>query len=51
MKNYFEHEVKVKFFDGILEHSGEWQWFINYIEKEFREMVLNYKLLLIYYLL
>ena len=36
VKNYFEHEVKVKFFDGILEHSCEWQWFINYIEKEFK---------------
>ncbi len=34
--NYFEHDVKVKFFDGILEHSCEWQWFINYIEKEFK---------------
>ena len=36
VKNYFEHEVKVKFFDGILEHSCEWQWFIDYIEKEFK---------------
>lgn len=34
-KNYLEHEICVKFADGILEHSQEWQWFIDYIEDNF----------------
>ena len=33
MKNYFDHDIKVKFFDNILEHSDDWQWFIDEIEK------------------
>ena len=35
MKNFFDHSIKVKFFDGILEHSNEWQWLVEEIEREF----------------
>lgn len=35
MSNYIEHEQKVKYIDGILNKSTDWQWFIDYIEKEF----------------
>ncbi|MBJ8349494.1 hypothetical protein [Streptococcus zalophi] len=34
-KNYLEHEIHVKFVDGILEHSQEWQWLIDYFEDNF----------------
>lgn len=34
-KNYLEHEINVKFVDGILEQSQDWQWFINYIEANY----------------
>lgn len=34
-KNYLEHEIHVKFVDGILEHSQNWQWFIDYIEENY----------------
>ena len=36
MKNYFEHDIKVKFFDGLLELNSEWQWFVDEIEREFK---------------
>ena len=35
MKNYFEHEIKAKFIEGILNKNQEWQWLIDYIEAEF----------------
>ena len=34
-KNYLEHEIYVKFVDGILEQSQNWQWFIEYIEDNY----------------
>ena len=34
-KNYLDHEIHVKIVDGILEHSQDWQWFINYVEENF----------------
>ena len=36
MKNYFEHEIDVKFYDNFLSNSKEWDWFINEIESEFK---------------
>lgn len=34
-KNYLDHEIKVRFADGIIEHSQNWQWFIDYIEENY----------------
>lgn len=34
-KNYLDHEIHVKIVDGILEHSQDWQWFVNYVEENF----------------
>lgn len=34
-KNYLEHEIYVKFVDGILEQNQNWQWFIEYIEDNY----------------
>lgn len=34
-KNYLEHEIHVKFVEGILEQSQSWQWFIEYIENNY----------------
>lgn len=33
--NYFEHEQKVKYIDGILAKSQDWDWLIEYIENNF----------------
>lgn len=33
--NYLEHTTKVKYGDGLLEHSQEWQWLIDEIEERF----------------
>lgn len=33
--NYFEHDQKVKYIDGILAKSQEWDWLIEYIENNF----------------
>lgn len=33
--NYFEHEQKVKYIDGILSKSQDWNWLIKYIEDHF----------------
>ncbi len=30
-----EHEVKVRYVDGLLEKSQEWQWLIDYIEENY----------------
>lgn len=35
MKNYIDHEIKVKFNDGIYERSKDWQWFIAALERDF----------------
>lgn len=35
MKNYIDHENKVKYMDGLLAHSQEWQWFIDLIHETF----------------
>lgn len=35
MKNYYEHETKVKFSDGLLGLSKDWQWFIDQTEADF----------------
>ncbi|AMN31538.1 hypothetical protein ACV3ZD_13590 [Clostridium perfringens] len=35
MNNYFEHEEQVKYVDGLLAKSQDWQWIIEYIEKNF----------------
>ena len=35
MKNYFEHEISVKYIDGLMIKSQEWEWLINYIEENF----------------
>lgn len=34
-KNYLDHEIYVKFVDGLLEQSQNWQWFIEYIEDNY----------------
>lgn len=34
-KNYFEHEINVKYFDGILCKSTDWSWYIKYIQDNF----------------
>ena len=33
--NYLEHQIKVKYVDGLLNQSREWQWFIDYIEENY----------------
>lgn len=33
--NYFDREENVKFVDGILEYSQEWQWLFDYIDKRY----------------
>ena len=35
MKNYFEHETKVKIIDAIFAKEKNWQWFITHIENNF----------------
>ena len=39
--NYLDHETKVKFGDGLLQHSQEWQWLIEIIEERFEIEVIN----------
>lgn len=34
-KNYLEHEIKVKYIDGVLRQSTDWQWFITHIEETY----------------
>lgn len=33
--NYFEHEKNVLFVDGLLSHSQDWQWLVDYIERKY----------------
>lgn len=42
MKNYFEHEIKVKYIDGLLCKSTDWSWFIEYIQENFEPDILVY---------
>lgn len=35
MKNYFEHDVKVQIQEAIFLKQKDWQWFVEYVEKEF----------------
>ena len=35
LKHYIEHETKVKYVEGILNKSQEWNWFIDYIKENF----------------
>lgn len=35
MKNYLEHEDKVKYIDGLLARSQDWQWFIDLLQETF----------------
>ena len=40
--NYFEHEQRVKYIDGVLSRSQDWEWLINYIEENFSvELTVN----------
>ena len=41
MKNYYEHETKVKFSDGLLSLSKDWQWFIDQTEVDFQGFTAN----------
>ena len=41
MKNYYEHETKVKFSDGLLRLSKDWQWFIDQTEVDFQGFIAN----------
>ena len=41
MKNYYEHETKVKFSDGLLGLSKDWQWFIDQTETDFQGFTAN----------
>lgn len=33
--NYLEHDIKVKYIDGLLAREQEWQWFVECIEKSY----------------
>ena len=33
--NYLEHKTQVKFVDGLLAQSQEWQWLIDEIQERF----------------
>ncbi|MHB8130476.1 MAG: hypothetical protein ACYDEX_15910 [Mobilitalea sp.] len=35
MKNFLEHEDEVRYVDGFLAKSQEWQWFIDCVEENF----------------
>lgn len=39
--NYLEHETQVKYVDGFLAHSQDWQWFIDEIQKQFELVNIN----------
>lgn len=34
-KGYYEHEIEVRFTEGIMSSSSEWQWFVDYTEEHF----------------
>ncbi len=33
--NYLEHDIKVKYIDGLLAREQDWQWFVECIEKSY----------------
>ena len=35
LKKYIEHETKVKYVDGLLSKSQDWEWFIDYLTANF----------------
>ena len=35
MRNYIKHEILVKYQEGILSQSKDWQWFIDYVEENY----------------
>ena len=35
MKKYFEHEIKVKYLDGLFTKSSDWDWFVEYVIENF----------------
>lgn len=39
--HYLEHETEVKFYDGFLEKSQDWQWFIDEIEQNYKIDITN----------
>ena len=41
MKNYLEHDEKVKYVDGLLDHSQQWQWFIDLVHDTFEVEEIN----------
>ena len=32
---YFEHDAKVRYTEGLIDKSNDWQWFVDYIEARF----------------
>ena len=36
LMNYLDHKTEVKYVDGLLAYSQEWQWLINEIENNFQ---------------
>lgn len=34
-KNYFDHEIQVKYVENLLSKNTEWDWLIDYIEENF----------------
>lgn len=34
-KNYFDHEIEVKYVEGILNKNQNWDWYIDYVENNF----------------
>lgn len=32
---YFEHDAKVRYTEGLIDKSSDWQWFVDYIEARF----------------
>ena len=39
--NYLKHETKVRYGDGLLAHSQDWQWMINELEENFEITEIN----------
>lgn len=36
---YYEHEIEVRFTEGIMSSSNDWQWFVDYTEKQFNPVI------------
>lgn len=39
--NYLEHKTQVKYVDGLLAHSQEWQWLIDELQNQFEIKEIN----------